>query len=146
MPFFGRPAYTMTLAARLTETGATTLLAWGERLPKGRGYRLHFRPPLQALNGLTVERAQQIYRRDPVDFITVLLTAESIQDLFMRANYLVKITEYDVRAMNDVPSMSATSRSLVRVMTPSGKTTSGRCASWRIWIEACSACRSIPSR
>ena len=60
LKFFGRYAYTMTLAARLTETGATTLLAWGERLPKGRGYRLHFRPPLQALNGLTVERAQQI--------------------------------------------------------------------------------------
>lgn len=60
LKFFGRYAYTMTLAARLTETGATTLLAWGERLPKGRGYRLHFRPPLQALNGSTVERAQQI--------------------------------------------------------------------------------------
>jgi KDO2-lipid IV(A) lauroyltransferase len=60
LKFFGRYAYTMTLASRLTETGATTLLAWGERLPGGRGYRLHFRPPLQALSGSTVERAQQI--------------------------------------------------------------------------------------
>ena len=60
LKFFGRYAYTMTLAARLTETGATTLLAWGERLPGGRGYRLHFRPPMQALTGATVERAQQI--------------------------------------------------------------------------------------
>lgn len=58
--FFGKPAYTMTLAARLTETGATTLMAWGERLPDGRGYRLHFRPPLRALAGATVDRAQQI--------------------------------------------------------------------------------------
>lgn len=42
--FFGRPAYTMTLAARLVQqTGATVLLAWGERLSFGRGYRLHFR-------------------------------------------------------------------------------------------------------
>ncbi|HJW11234.1 MAG TPA: lysophospholipid acyltransferase family protein, partial [Albitalea sp.] len=42
-PFFGRPAYTMTLAARLVQqTGATPLLAWGERLPHGRGYVLHF--------------------------------------------------------------------------------------------------------
>jgi Kdo2-lipid IVA lauroyltransferase/acyltransferase len=38
-PFFGRPAYTMTLAARLAQqTGATTLLIWGERLPGGAGY------------------------------------------------------------------------------------------------------------
>lgn len=58
--FFDKPAYTMTLAARLTETGATTLMAWGERLPNGRGYRLHFHPPRQALSGATVDRAQQI--------------------------------------------------------------------------------------
>lgn len=38
-PFFGKPAYTMTLAARLVQqTGATMLLIWGERLPHGRGY------------------------------------------------------------------------------------------------------------
>ena len=60
LKFFGKPAYTMTLAARLTETGATTLMAWGERLPRGRGYRLHFHPPRQPLSGTTVERAQQI--------------------------------------------------------------------------------------
>ena len=43
-PFFGRPAYTMTLSARLAQqTGATVLLAWGERLPLGRGYRIHLR-------------------------------------------------------------------------------------------------------
>jgi Kdo2-lipid IVA lauroyltransferase/acyltransferase len=44
-PFFGRPAYTMTLSARLVQqTGATVLLAWGERLPWGRGYRIRLRP------------------------------------------------------------------------------------------------------
>ena len=44
-PFFGRQAYTMTLSTRLAQqTGATILLAWGERLPWGRGYRVHFRP------------------------------------------------------------------------------------------------------
>ena len=44
-PFFGREAYTMTLSTRLAQqTGAAILLAWGERLPRGRGYRLHFRP------------------------------------------------------------------------------------------------------
>jgi KDO2-lipid IV(A) lauroyltransferase len=41
-PFFGRPAYTMTLAARLAlQTGARVVLIWGERLSWGRGYRLH---------------------------------------------------------------------------------------------------------
>lgn len=60
LKFFGRYAYTMTLAARLTETGATTLLTWGERLPGGRGYRVHFLPPSQTLEGSTVNRAQQI--------------------------------------------------------------------------------------
>jgi KDO2-lipid IV(A) lauroyltransferase len=60
LDFFGKPAYTMTLAARLTETGATTLMAWGERLPDGRGYRLYFQPPGKPLTGDTLERAQQI--------------------------------------------------------------------------------------
>jgi Kdo2-lipid IVA lauroyltransferase/acyltransferase len=44
-PFFGRDAYTMTLSARLArQTGATVLLAWGERLAFGRGYRIRLRP------------------------------------------------------------------------------------------------------
>jgi Kdo2-lipid IVA lauroyltransferase/acyltransferase len=60
LKFFGRHAYTMTLAARLTETGAASLLTWGERLPDGRGYCLHFLPPSQPLTGSTVDRAQQI--------------------------------------------------------------------------------------
>lgn len=43
-PFFGRDAYTMTLSTRLArQTGAAMLLAWGERLPGGRGYRVHLR-------------------------------------------------------------------------------------------------------
>lgn len=42
-PFFGREAYTMTLAVRLAQqTGAAVVLVWGERLPRGRGFRLHF--------------------------------------------------------------------------------------------------------
>lgn len=44
-PFFGRAAYTMTLSARLAQqTGAAVLLAWGERLGWGRGYRVHLLP------------------------------------------------------------------------------------------------------
>jgi KDO2-lipid IV(A) lauroyltransferase len=39
--FFGRPAYTMTLAGRLAGAGAEVILAYAERLPRGLGYRLH---------------------------------------------------------------------------------------------------------
>lgn len=40
--FFGRPAYTMTLVTRLQQaTGAAVIMAFAERLPRGRGYRLH---------------------------------------------------------------------------------------------------------
>lgn len=50
-PFFGREAYTMTLSARLArQTGALVVLAWGERLSWGRGYKVHLTPcpPLPA--------------------------------------------------------------------------------------------------
>ena len=44
-PFFGKPAYTMTLAARLAlQTGAVLLPVSCERLPKGRGYIVKIRP------------------------------------------------------------------------------------------------------
>jgi KDO2-lipid IV(A) lauroyltransferase len=43
--FFGKPAYTMTLAARFARRpGSVVLLAFVERLPAGGGYVLHVRP------------------------------------------------------------------------------------------------------
>jgi len=40
--FFGKPAYTMTLAGKLAEkTGATVIMAFGERLIDGQGYDIH---------------------------------------------------------------------------------------------------------
>lgn len=43
--FFGRPAYTMTLAARLAQsTGARVIMAFAERMPRGAGYVLTFKP------------------------------------------------------------------------------------------------------
>jgi KDO2-lipid IV(A) lauroyltransferase len=49
-PFFGQPAYTMTLATRLVQqTGAVLLLIWAERLPGGRGYVLRVSAPSQPL-------------------------------------------------------------------------------------------------
>ena len=41
--FFGRPAYTMTLVERLRQaSGADIILVYALRLPRGRGYSLHF--------------------------------------------------------------------------------------------------------
>lgn len=46
-PFFGKPAYTMTLAARLAlQSGAALLPVSCERLSKGRGYIVKIWPPL----------------------------------------------------------------------------------------------------
>ena len=42
VPFFGQPAYTMTLAARLVQqTGAAVAVLWTARLPRGAGYAVH---------------------------------------------------------------------------------------------------------
>ncbi len=47
-PFFGRWAYTPTMTVRLIQsTGAIPFMVYAERLPWGRGYRIHF-DPLQA--------------------------------------------------------------------------------------------------
>ena len=44
-PFFGRPAYTMTLLPRLAQqTGARVFLSVCERLPRGAGYAIRFEP------------------------------------------------------------------------------------------------------
>lgn len=60
-PFFGRPAYTPTLAARLHQsTGAVPLLMFGERLPRGQGYRIHIEPLNADLSGSKEHTAAQL--------------------------------------------------------------------------------------
>ena len=64
-PFFGRPAYTMTLAARLAQqTGAVPLvLAWGERLPRGAGYVVHVLGLRRAVAQMPAAPRQECGRR-----------------------------------------------------------------------------------
>ncbi|MDZ4254471.1 MAG: lysophospholipid acyltransferase family protein [Sulfuritalea sp.] len=65
LPFFGRPAYTMTLAARLAQSvpgGATVLLAYGERLHYGAGFHLKLFPLAAPLAGDLTQRATQLNR------------------------------------------------------------------------------------
>lgn len=76
-PFFGRPAYTMTLAARLAQqTGAVPVLVWGERLPWGRGFKLRFHAMPEPLSAdldaavLQINQAmERLIRQDPSQYL-----------------------------------------------------------------------------
>jgi KDO2-lipid IV(A) lauroyltransferase len=67
VPFFGRPAYTMTLPTRLARaTGAAVLVTAGERLDGGAGWRVRFEalegdPSPEAINGAM----ERLIRRMP---------------------------------------------------------------------------------
>ena len=59
--FFGRPAYTMTLIARLQQkTGAAIIFLYAQRLSWGRGYEIHCLPPLAPLSENSAQAARQI--------------------------------------------------------------------------------------
>lgn len=59
--FFGKPAYTMTLPAKLAAmTGAVIVLSYAERLPGGRGYVVHFSPFEEVLEGDPLQQARII--------------------------------------------------------------------------------------
>lgn len=62
-PFFGEPAYTMTLASRLLEqTGAGLLLMWAERRPRGEGWVVHVLRPADG-PGLEGDRSPSAINR-----------------------------------------------------------------------------------
>lgn len=70
--FFGRPAYTMTLVSRLQHTtGAALIMAFAERLPHGRGYRLHLQPlEGRPLSESALNRAiEDLVRRCPEQYL-----------------------------------------------------------------------------
>jgi KDO2-lipid IV(A) lauroyltransferase len=70
--FFGRPAYTMTLATRLQKaSGAAVIMAFAERLPHGSGYRLHFEElPAAGLDEAALNRAVEVQvRRCPAQYL-----------------------------------------------------------------------------
>lgn len=70
--FFGRPAYTMTLAVRLQRvTGATVIMAFAQRLPGGQGYRLYFEEvPTAQFDEAALNRAVEAQvRRCPEQYL-----------------------------------------------------------------------------
>lgn len=59
--FFGRPAYTMTLSAKLhAMTGAPIILTYAERLARGKGFVIHFFPFNGSLQGTLQQQARAI--------------------------------------------------------------------------------------
>ena len=59
--FFGKHAYTMTLPAKLQQlSGARIILAYSERMPFGRGYRILFSSFDGELTGTPVQQAEAI--------------------------------------------------------------------------------------
>jgi KDO2-lipid IV(A) lauroyltransferase len=63
VPFFGRPAWMMTLAARLTEVkDVQVIYCWAERLPHGRGYVFRMSAPTEPLEGAIEARCATISR------------------------------------------------------------------------------------
>ncbi|MDO9358401.1 MAG: lysophospholipid acyltransferase family protein [Polaromonas sp.] len=86
-PFFGRPAYTMTLAARLAlQSGAVVLPVSCERLPRGAGYFLRIWPALAALDALP--------RSDMLPAVTVINRAIEAIVLSQPGQYLWGYARY----------------------------------------------------
>jgi KDO2-lipid IV(A) lauroyltransferase len=70
--YFGRPAYTMTLVQRLQRaTGAAVIMAFGERLPRGRGYLMHLEAvPAENLDETVLNAAvERSVRRCPAQYL-----------------------------------------------------------------------------
>jgi KDO2-lipid IV(A) lauroyltransferase len=61
--FFGHPAWTMTLGARLAEVrGVRTIYVWVERLPRGQGYAVHYSLPTENCEGDLATRCAAMNR------------------------------------------------------------------------------------
>lgn len=74
-PFFGVPAPTMVLLPRLAQrTGACVLFAFLERLPRGRGYRLHFLPAPPGLDDSDLDVACAVLNRGVEDCARLAFT------------------------------------------------------------------------
>lgn len=75
VPFFGAPAYTMSLAARLAQqTEATVLFVRCERLPRGAGFVFHLRAMREAIPAL---------RDDPTGALGAAVINRELQALIL---------------------------------------------------------------
>jgi len=73
-PFFGRPAYTMTLIGRLIQvSGAPVVMCHSERLPDGEGFALYFSTltfdPEQSMPEQLNEALEAVIRKHPAQYL-----------------------------------------------------------------------------
>lgn len=73
-PFFGRPAYTMTLIGRLIQvSGAPVVMCHSERLPDGEGFALYFSPLIfdseQSIPKQMNESLETVIRKHPAQYL-----------------------------------------------------------------------------
>lgn len=73
-PFFGRPAYTMTLIGRLMHSSAAPLvMAWSQRLQRGEGYAIHFAPlmldPALSVPAQLNAALEEVIRKHPEQYL-----------------------------------------------------------------------------
>jgi KDO2-lipid IV(A) lauroyltransferase len=77
-PFFGQPANTMSLLSRLAiRCNVPVFIAYAERLPYGRGFRLHFQalpeslqqPPLERSIAVLNEAIERVIRQQPEQYL-----------------------------------------------------------------------------
>lgn len=91
-PFFGQPAYTMTLAARLAlQSGAVLLPVSCERLSRGRGYFLKIWP---AVAGLEAREKSDMVRADMLHAVTLINQAIEAIVLSQPGQYLWGYARY----------------------------------------------------
>jgi KDO2-lipid IV(A) lauroyltransferase len=102
--FFGMPAYTMTLAARLAQqAGAPIVLAWCERLPDGRGFHLR-------LSGLAEPWPTQAADADALQVAQAAVINRAMQQLILQCpqQYLWGYNRYKrPRRADVVPPVAA---------------------------------------
>jgi len=70
LPWFGKPAYTMTLAARLAQTGASVIFAYARRLPQGAGFELVCSAPAHSLPLEDLEATAAAINRELMQLIS----------------------------------------------------------------------------
>lgn len=91
-PFFGRPAYTITLPARLAlQSGAVLLPVSCERLPCGQGYFLKIWP---AVEGLEMHEKSEMVRADMLQAVTMINQAIEAIVLSQPGQYLWGYARY----------------------------------------------------
>lgn len=65
VPFFGIPANSSVVIPRVaSRLGTTVLVAFAERLPRGAGYRIHFRPGSEEIAGSDLVAGARALSRD----------------------------------------------------------------------------------